>query len=107
MESEVVLLYFFFNDPAPTEIYSLPLHDPLPIGGPLGDLPRRPRVAARLRAGLPPPAPTRAVRRRPLREIGEHTSELQSRQYLVCRLLLETKKRLKQFPQHMTLLLVL
>src|SRR3712207_8841578 len=40
--------------------------------------------------GLPPPAPVRQERRRS----EEHTSELQSRQYLVCRLLLEKKKRI-------------
>src|SRR5438445_6103779 len=72
-------LVFFFNDAPTTEIYTLSLHDALPIS-------RHPRVAA-------PPAHRRAARRRRHRiRSEEHTSELQSRQYLVCRLLLEKKK---------------
>src|SRR5712672_4535645 len=71
-------LVFFFNDTATTEIYTLSLHDALPIG-PV-------RVRFRLRA----------TRRRPgclsLRS-EEHASELQSLAYLVCRLLLEKKKK--------------
>src|SRR3712207_7598729 len=81
---------FFFNDTATTEIYTLSLHDALPIwlrGGRGRPGRRRPgghRLQRRerlLRAG--------AVRR--VRRSEEHTSELQSRQYLVCRLLLEKK----------------
>src|SRR3712207_7561708 len=95
----------FFNDTATTEIYPLSLHDALPI------LLRRlgPRLVLALRAaGAPgvavaPPwlrAPlarcTRSAERaaesiEPRSE--EHTSELQSRQYLVCRLLLEKKRK--------------
>src|SRR5215203_7386443 len=68
--------FFFFNDTATTEIYTLSLHDALPISAaPPGRRPRHSR---------PPP---RSARRRS----EEHTSELQSRQYLVCRLLLEKK----------------
>src|SRR3712207_8885178 len=78
---------FFFNDTATTEIYTLSLHDALPISvrnpahGPARILCREERapyghhrtsVATQLRS-------------------EEHTSELQSRQYLVCRLLLEKK----------------
>src|SRR3712207_7477805 len=85
---------FFFNDTATTEIYTLSLHDALPIFG------LREKAAHR-RGGEP--APVRgsgAVRHehdvRRLARTGqrseEHTSELQSRQYLVCRLLLEKKK---------------
>src|SRR5215203_5574870 len=71
---------FFFNDTATTEIYTLSLHDALPIS-PLDDHPRRrPGARARRSGG-------RAARSE------EHTSELQSRQYLVCRLLLEKKKK--------------
>src|SRR3712207_8689307 len=101
---------FFFNDTATTEIYTLSLHDALPIlpgsdDGLRGLRPRpaRARVGARrLRADRIPRA--RAHRPRgdggapPERRRGaeprseEHTSELQSRQYLVCRLLLEKKK---------------
>src|SRR6266496_6430838 len=67
---------FFFNDTATTEIYTLSLHDALPISAP-GRPGRRPR-----------PARWSAQRRRS----EEHTSELQSRRDLVCRLLLEKKK---------------
>src|SRR3712207_8970191 len=93
-----------FNDTATTEIYALSLHDALPIsaGGPAGR--RRPRseAAPLARAHGRRVAPV-AVARLPEgvrdprdREAGhdrseEHTSELQSRQYLVCRLLLEKK----------------
>src|SRR5258707_9667773 len=72
-------LFFFFNDTATTEIYTLSLHDALPISPA-----RRP---------APPLQPARTDRvRAPLPRSEEHTSELQSRQYLVCRLLLEKKK---------------
>src|SRR3712207_7292573 len=84
--------FFFFNDTATTEIYTLSLHDALPIYERDESLPganRRPlRPAARdahsFRLG------TRNHRLQ--RRSEEHTSELQSRQYLVCRLLLEKKK---------------
>src|SRR5436189_536255 len=80
--------FFFFNDPATTEIYTLSLHDALPI------LP--PRVIE--------PLSVEQVERfwssfRTARDIAktgrseEHTSELQSPMYLVCRLLLEKKKK--------------
>src|SRR3712207_7739680 len=89
---------FFFNDTATTEIYTLSLHDALPIylRGDDGDR------AAGQHDRDHEDAATRAVRQpgeppvvallagRALRS-EEHTSELQSRQYLVCRLLLEKK----------------
>src|SRR5260370_19078853 len=76
------LLFFFFNDTATTEIYTLSLHDALPI---LEALSR----SARDVAELPPwEALTAWLRRRS----EEHTSELQSHLNLVCRLLLEKKK---------------
>src|SRR3712207_9589775 len=90
---------FFFNDTATTEIYTLSLHDALPIFVEL-------REHRSLHADPPDvrPAPARARARRPRRSAAstpgtgraaprseEHTSELQSRQYLVCRLLLEKK----------------
>src|SRR3712207_9138555 len=95
-----MLIFFFFNDTATTEIYTLSLHDALPIYGvrPRRAVPRRqPPRGARLRqlarragrADLPARVADRV--RRPHRS-EEHTSELQSRQYLVCRLLLEKKK---------------
>src|SRR3712207_8307447 len=96
------MIVFLFNDPATTEIYTLPLHDALPIsdvamcldvcppaGVPRADLEeavRRTTVWAR-RQRAAPRAPNQLVFRS-----EEHTSELQSRQYLVCRLLLEKKK---------------
>src|SRR5256885_8631331 len=73
-----VICFFFFNDTATTEIYTLSLHDALPIYHCAQD---RRRHAGRRQ----PPA-----RRRPARS-EEHTSELQSPCNLVCRLLLEKK----------------
>src|SRR2546422_7339078 len=80
--------FFFFNDTATTEIYTLSLHDALPISAWVGGLSRT--SGARVR---------RCRRRRessgPCRKwrSEEHTSELQSRLHLVCRLLLEKKKK--------------
>src|SRR6202046_5957483 len=73
-------LVFFFNDTAPTEIYTLSLHDALPIcrHPPPGRRGRRRAGGACSDSALP----TRSE---------EHTSELQSRFDLVCRLLLEKK----------------
>src|SRR6266705_6726316 len=71
---------FFFNDTATTEIYTLSLHDALPICG------CRSRRARRRRPRCRRP---RSRRRRS----EEHTSELQSPYDLVCRLLLEKKKK--------------
>src|SRR3712207_7233566 len=79
--------FFFFKDTATTEIYTLSLHDALPIwrtGAQSTRLGRR-------RPGRPAPCPRRARDSRSWRRSEEHTSELQSRQYLVCRLLLEKK----------------
>src|SRR3712207_8664223 len=95
--------FFFFNDTATTEIYTLSLHDALPIfprvglgrdpgqvqrvAGEVGDvLDLRHLVVVRQDDGA-------ALVGQPARS-EEHTSELQSRQYLVCRLLLEKKKSL-------------
>src|SRR3712207_8361798 len=91
-------IYFFFNDTATTEIYTLSLHDALPIYRARAAPPaawwavarrdRSPRPRGRMR-----PPNRRASRGRvPAPRSEEHTSELQSRQYLVCRLLLEKKK---------------
>src|SRR3712207_8358416 len=85
--------FFFFNDTATTEIYTLSLHDALPISPP------RARWAPELRGADGDGRLSRgALRRLPERadrvpRSEEHTSELQSRQYLVCRLLLEKKKK--------------
>src|SRR6266705_6982568 len=73
------IFFFFFNDTATTEIYTLSLHDALPISS----------TCCR----APWPA-SRAPRRR-LPRSEEHTSELQSPYDVVCRLLLEKKKRIQ------------
>src|SRR2546423_6266927 len=87
-------LFFFFNDTATTEIYTLSLHDALPIcgrGGGGGDVGRHDHDDGVLLRG--------GETDRPVGERGgqlrseEHTSELQSLAYLVCRLLLEKKKQ--------------
>src|SRR3712207_7982221 len=93
------LLFFFFNDTATTEIYTLSLHDALPIyvrSRALREI-REHIEAGRLgkvcwgRSALGTRHEDDARRLDDRSE--EHTSELQSRQYLVCRLLLEKKKR--------------
>src|SRR2546428_12945511 len=85
--------FFFFNDTATTEIYTLSLHDALPISPSPRTVPGSPRG---LPPGSPPGPPTEARPGAPRRADGgrseEHTSELQSRSDLVCRLLLEKKK---------------
>src|SRR3712207_8798372 len=103
--------FFFFNDTATTEIYTLSLHDALPIFGRLVDhQPGHTALGVQgklhviqlqakvlccnsgiLHAHLVSPLSARSE---------EHTSELQSRQYLVCRLLLEKKKQLQQTTTH-------
>src|SRR5256885_9198295 len=92
---------FFFNDTAATEIYTLSLHDALPIW-----IPRSPIGSARTCPSCARPTHGRSSRRRSLgtgsassaraRRSEEHTSELQSPCNLVCRLLLEKKKALLQ-----------
>src|SRR5688572_32070397 len=106
---------FFFNDTATTEIYTLSLHDALPISEPGlirsgsmddGQAHAQPGYALlvsehlRTRTNLP----RRQVRTRDaFRRSEEHTSELQSQSNLVCRLLLEKKKKKKtQTIQHST-----
>src|SRR5258707_10702804 len=85
----MIFFFFFFNDTATTEIYTLSLHDALPISGggsEVGGAVLERRV-------------DHAVRRTAFQHRSEeHTSELQSRQYLVCRLLLEKKKKKKALP---------
>src|SRR2546426_2708177 len=92
-----ILLFFFFNDTATTEIYTLSLHDALPISPPRSPGgPRCPTGASpdRTQSPPPPPPPACADRSRRSRERSEeHTSELQSPCNLVCRLLLEKKKK--------------
>src|SRR5439155_24825461 len=83
--------FLSFNDPATTDIYTLSLHDALPISHPPGRDPR-PLRAARPRGGR---RPDERGSRHPPQRSEEHTSELQSRGHLVCRLLLEKKKKRK------------
>src|SRR3990170_7071591 len=81
--------FFFFNDTATTEIYTLSLHDALPIWGapaPCRDGGAGNRSAAR--AGVD----RGRARGVPRARSEEHTSELQSPDHLVCRLLLEKNK---------------
>src|SRR3712207_8132172 len=99
----VIYLFFFFNDPATPEIYTLSLHDALPIlvhqhrAGGVGDVGEV--LAAVAPAGHVPDQPGVDGAHEQVTALGglprseEHTSELQSRQYLVCRLLLEKKKK--------------
>src|SRR3712207_8203903 len=95
------LYFFFFNDTATTEIYTLSLHDALPISHSPGGIRRNcrgvPQTGRREPRRVRRPETTRVLDPRPQRDrerrrSEEHTSELQSRQYLVCRLLLEKKK---------------
>src|SRR3989442_7102963 len=80
--------FFFFNDTATTEIYTLSLHDALPICG-KQDV-QAPRSDQGAGQAVQAPRGGDAAKRS-----EEHTSELQSRPHLVCRLLLEKKKKLK------------
>src|SRR3712207_7198291 len=103
MKVELIFYFlsFFFNDTATTEIYTLSLHDALPIYRSRNPLDARRRRRGRARGRGRPcdrdhggVALARLSRRNsPCRRSEEHTSELQSRQYLVCRLLLEKKKK--------------
>src|SRR6267154_6044391 len=74
----LLFFIFFFNDTATTEIYTLSLHDALPICAP---------APSRSRCGW-----AGVTRCRPALRSEEHTSELQSPGHLVCRLLLEKKQ---------------
>src|SRR3712207_8633105 len=102
---------FFFNDTATTEIYTLSLHDALPISR---AMPAVPASSPALRNASRTPVSSSPHQTRVVRSLSnsvatsrprpgappvrseEHTSELQSRQYLVCRLLLEKKKILSR-----------
>src|SRR2546429_5176798 len=81
----MMIILFFFNDTATTEIYTLSLHDALPIS-----------ARSRMSSDSRPRASCTCARchrgRAGARRSEEHTSELQSRLHLVCRLLLEKKK---------------
>src|SRR2546422_4354887 len=87
--------FFFFNDTATTEIYTLSLHDALPISDIGTSVPISQSVIGRaFLAACTPPEREAVLNQMKVKERSEeHTSELQSRLHLVCRLLLEKKKR--------------
>src|SRR5436305_8823466 len=86
---------FFFNDPPPTDIYTLSLHDALPISTEV--VVPSPATSfvfdATSRTSCAPMFSNASSRSE------EHTSELQSRPHLVCRLLLEKKKKQHRLPR--------
>src|SRR3712207_7608750 len=107
--------FFFFNDTATTEIYTLSLHDALPIFKQLEEA-----IPALMDSAQIPNLAVAFIDQGKLlwsKSFGvlskqrseEHTSELQSRQYLVCRLLLEKKKIPHSYisPLYRLLLLIL
>src|SRR5258708_39145974 len=103
MRAPFSVFFFFFNDTATTEIYTLSLHDALPISWTGSGSGRRLQGAARggSRSALPLAARARCGRSAGScsscqRRSEEHTSELQSPDHLVCRLLLEKKKKKHQ-----------
>src|SRR2546430_9520470 len=105
----LICLFFFFNDTATTEIYTLSLHDALPILRPskssreMAWASASGRARSRLRAARAAPlrasASCPSARARSARS-EEHTSELQSQSNLVCRLLLEKKKKDVRYMSH-------
>src|SRR5256886_10913984 len=92
LNTHTICSLFFFNDTATTEIYTLSLHDALPISATLEQdaapslTVAPPTCCSRTAPGSPAPHPARS-------RSEEHTSELQSQSNLVCRLLLEKKKK--------------
>src|SRR2546423_11393617 len=85
-------IFFFFNDTATTEIYTLSLHDALPISV----LDTSVVISARLSPEGQQALILGLAIAQYFRRSEEHTSELQSLAYLVCRLLLEKKKNYRQ-----------
>src|SRR5690348_17992721 len=97
-------MFFSFNDPATTEIYTLSLHDALPIcfayggivkdrGAALYRIDFEPSLSLRNKIDLAGSAYLDSISYMIRRRSEEHTSELQSPVHLVCRLLLEKKKK--------------
>src|SRR3712207_9447514 len=89
--NKVIVLFFFFNDTTTTEIYTLSLHDALPISSPESPSSRLESSGATMRTWWPSSPSAGRTSVVAWRRSEEHTSELQSRQYLVCRPLLEKK----------------
>src|SRR5688572_33336007 len=83
--------FFFFNDTATTEIYTLSLHDALPISVIFKNRPRWFSFRSRKKIFR-----SKAIFSEAIGRSEEHTSELQSQSNLVCRLLLEKKKKKKK-----------
>src|SRR3974377_2638828 len=83
---ECLLFFFFFNDTATTEIYTLSLHDALPISD---------RAELLVDLKLQDNASTGSMR---CPRSEEHTSELQSQFHLVCRFLLEKNSKAQKYP---------
>src|SRR2546430_5878650 len=107
-----MLFFFFFNDTATTEIYTLSLHDALPISNRSMIAPGRKSTCSPMSLRIVSSATVPVPNVSTFKEIGcapprseEHTSELQSQSNLVCRLLLEKKKKLMhaQLKNHVTL----
>src|SRR5256885_6374872 len=96
-----IFFFFFFNDTATTEIYTLSLHDALPIslrgriGGGAGLQLLQGGLGAVVSLGEPAVSNTVLDQGREMLRSGEHTSELPSPCNLVCRLLLVKKKKKK------------
>src|SRR3712207_8329202 len=86
-------LFFFFNDTATTEIYTLSLHDALPIWNANGLITMWAMGLNQSVVGVDKNLALLNLSLITGQRSEEHTSELQSRQYLVCRLLLEKKKK--------------
>src|SRR5947199_3664335 len=95
---------FFFNATATTEIYTLSLHDALPISSGLRSSRSSSRSSSAGRKGGRPPSSSSSVSSEIEMPAAfrseEHTSELQSLRHLVCRLLLEKKKDKNMFNRH-------
>src|SRR5690348_18366236 len=94
----LLLTFLFFNDPATTEIYTLSLHDALPISFAIAVRYRRRTEMCTVSAHRAPPSrrclgPLVCRSGKHSDRSEEHTSELQSPVHLVCRLLLEKKKK--------------
>src|SRR2546430_5693925 len=87
------MFFFFFNDTATTEIYTLSLHDALPISSGFLVSVILARLMAPEQFGLLGMANVALSAMQMASRSEEHTSELQSQSNLVCRLLLEKKKK--------------
>src|SRR2546425_9034087 len=103
-------LFFFFNDTATTEIYTLSLHDALPICDYTHSFVKLARLEIQCKLARERLEAHAAAFHKDVFSIGkrseEHTSELQSLAYLVCRLLLEKKKKKKIKCRLMTMIII-